>query len=147
MCVAVYISPPMAAGVGDIVTVYDKQHPVPGVEPARYATMPPARATVSGVPVSAVICFDADHNDLVTPLAETGGVVAVPANDWKSFAEIHHRAAVWEAVETGASLVRAAGHGTSSIYDPAGRVVARASSFDGPVVLVADVPARARRAA
>jgi hypothetical protein len=37
-------------------------------------------------------------------------------------------------------VVRSAGHGTSAIYDAAGRVLARASSFDGPVALVADVP-------
>ena len=35
-------------------------------------------------------------------------------------------------------------HGISAIYDAAGRVLARASSFDGPVSLVADVPPEAR---
>jgi apolipoprotein N-acyltransferase len=85
----------------------------------------------------------ADHNDLVAPVARPGGVLAVPTNDWRNFTEIHHRAAVWEAVETGVTVIRSAGHGTSSIYDPAGRVLGRASSFDGPVVLVADVPAPA----
>jgi predicted amidohydrolase len=128
---------------GAIVAVYDKQHPVPGAEPPRYSTMPPALVGQDGVAVSAIICYDIDHNDLVAPVAQAGGVLAVPTNDWRNFTEIHHRAAVWEAVQTGVTVIRSAGHGMSSIYDPAGRVLGRASSFDGPVVLVADVPAPA----
>jgi len=125
---------------GTIAAVYDKQHPVRGAEPGRYSKMPPALVEQDGVPISAIICFDIDHNDLVAPVARAGGVLAAPTNDWRSFAEIHHRAAVWAAVASGVTVVRSAGHGTSSIYDAAGRVLARASSFEGPVVLVADVP-------
>ncbi|HMK92856.1 MAG TPA: nitrilase-related carbon-nitrogen hydrolase [Thermoleophilia bacterium] len=125
---------------GAIAAVYDKQHPVRGAEPPRCSKMPPALVTNDGTPVSAIICFDIDHNDLVGPIARAGGLLAVPTNDWRNFTEIHHRAAVWEAVATGVAVIRSAGHGVSSIYDAAGRVIARASSFDGPVVLVADVP-------
>jgi hypothetical protein len=44
---------------------------------------------------------------------------------------------------TGATVVRATGHGISAIFDGTGRVLACASSASGPVVLVADAPVEA----
>jgi predicted amidohydrolase len=124
---------------GAIVATYEKQHPF-GMDPKPQTRMPPALLPRDPVPVSGVICFDLDYADLIRPIARAGGVLAVPANDWAEEAEMHHRSAVWTPVLAGVPLVRSAGHGTSAIYDAAGRVLARASSFDGPVALVADVP-------
>ncbi len=73
-------------------------------------------------------------------------MLAVPANDWKEIVEMHHRSAVWAAVMAGVPVVRSTCPGISAIYDAAGRVAAKASSFDGPVVLVADVPISMRAA-
>jgi apolipoprotein N-acyltransferase len=87
-----------------------------------------------------VICYDGNFNDLVRPVARTGGVLAIPANDWKEIEQLHSPSAVWVAVMTGVPLVRSTGHGRSVVFDAAGRLVAMASSFDGPVTLVADVP-------
>lgn len=67
--------------------------------------------------------------------------LVAPANDWfLGFDELHHRTAVWSAVMSGVSVLRATGHGISSVTDGAGRVLARQSSREGPVVLVVDMP-------
>ena len=77
--------------------------------------------------------------DWVHPVARAGGLLAVPANDWREVQEAHHRVATWAAVIAGLPVIRATGHGVSAIIDAAGRVLERGSSFDRPVVLVADV--------
>ena len=125
---------------GQIVATYEKQHPMARVEPKRKMRMPPALLQRDPFPISGVICFDLDFNDLVRPVSRAGGVLAVPANDWQGTEELHHRSTVWATVMAGVPVVRSSGHGISSVYDAAGRVLARANSFDGPVVLVADVP-------
>ena len=130
----------IADQAGAIVAAYEKQHPVPGAEARRKVRMPPALLSHGRFPVSAVICYDGNFNDLVRPVARTGGVLAIPANDWKEIEQLHSPSAVWVAVMTGVPLVRSTGHGRSVVFDAAGRLVAMASSFDGPVTLVADVP-------
>lgn len=125
---------------GSIAVTYDKQHPMIGVEDRRQVQMPPALLAVGPVPVSGVICVDLDYGDMIRPVARAGGLLAVPSNDWREFAEIHHRSAVWSVVMAGVPTVRAVGHGISAVFDAAGRVLARQSSFDGPVALIADVP-------
>ena len=69
-------------------------------------------------------------------------MLVAPSNDWRLLQDIHHSVAVWSVVMTGVPLVRAAANGISAIFDAAGRVVACASAFDGPVVIVADVSIR-----
>ena len=124
---------------GEIAAIYDKQHPVKGAEPGRYQKMAPA--LVQGdVPISGLICYDLDYSDVLRPVARVGGLLAVPSNDWRAFEETHHRAGAWAAAITGVPVVRSTGHGISAVFDATGRVLARASSFDGPVVVVADVP-------
>jgi predicted amidohydrolase len=127
---------------GNVAAMYEKQHPAP-IEAKRHERMPPARAVVASLAdlvVSSVICVDLDYGDLVGPVENAGGILAVPANDWRKFERLHHRTAVWAAVMSGVSLVRSTGHGISSAYDAAGRVIAEKSSADGPVVLVVDLP-------
>lgn len=126
-----------------VVFTYDKQHPARGLEPAPTARMAPGpqRSPDRAWALSAVICVDLDYTDLVAPVRAAGGVLCVPANDWfGGFEELHHETAVWAAVCTGVTVVRATGHGVSAIFDGAGRVLARASSERGAVVLVADAP-------
>lgn len=124
---------------GEIVVTYLKQHPAPG-EPKPARRMPPALLQADPFPVSAVICIDLDYSDLVRPVGRAGGVLAVPVHDWDEIFEMHHRSAVWAAVMAGVPVVRSSGHGISAVYDAAGRVIARANSKTGPVVLVADAP-------
>jgi predicted amidohydrolase len=132
---------------GTTAARYEKQHPGP-LEAARRARMAPSRAQLAerdNLSVSTVICVDLDYADLVSSLKAAGGVLAVPANDWPELEELHHSAAVWSAVMSGLPIVRATGHGISAIFDAAGRVLKRASSRHGAVVLVADVPVGTRK--
>jgi predicted amidohydrolase len=124
---------------GRLLASYDKRHPFGAGERFTPGAEPPAAIT-DPVCVSAAICYDLDYNDLLRPVRSHGGILAAPTNDWAEFAAIHRLAAVWVPVCTGTTLVRAASHGISAIIDPAGRTLAEASSFDGPVTLVADAP-------
>jgi predicted amidohydrolase len=126
---------------GDVMARYEKQHPAP-VEAKRHERMRPGvvELDVPGQALSTVICVDLDYNDLIRPVTRTGGILAAPSNDWPVFEALHHRTAVWAAVMSGVSLIRATGHGTSAAYDPSGRVLRQQSSLNGPVVLVADLP-------
>lgn len=137
----------------DVVTprgersTHDKQHPAPGIEPAPRALTGPgahvlaARGAVSSTTLSTVICVDLDYADLVGPVRARRGLLAVPSNDWPGgFERDHDRTSVWAAVLTETTVIRATGHGLSSMRDGAGRLLGRASSLEGPVVLVCDVP-------
>ena len=67
------------------------------------------------------------------------------ANDWPGpFAELHHRSAIWAAVLTETTVIRATGHGICSARDGAGAILARASSIEKPTVMVVDVPVASR---
>ena len=130
---------------------YDKQHSARGLEPPRIERTPVGPHDVlkaEAVNLSTVICADLDYPDHVAILRALGGVLAVPANDWFAggFAALHHDAAVWTPARSGVAMIRATGHGISSIVDGAGRILAQRSSADGPVVLVADVPHERRHA-
>lgn len=128
-----------------VVDFYEKQHPARGLEPGRERRMRPGphrvRAGDDTLELSTVICVDLDYGDLIGPVRASGGILAAPSNDWfGGFEELHHQTAVWSAVMTGVTTVRATGHGISSVIDGAGRVLARQSSLDGPVVLIVDAP-------
>jgi predicted amidohydrolase len=134
----------VVVGPAGLLARYEKQHPGP-IEPKRFERMPPGQAFIHGpeaTTLSTVICVDLDYGDLVRPVARAGGLLAVPANDWPGYDTLHHRAAVWSAVMSGTSVLRATGHGISAAYDPAGRVLAEQSSLSGrrSVVLVVEVP-------
>ncbi|MBX3184639.1 MAG: hypothetical protein KF915_18565 [Polyangiaceae bacterium] len=128
-------------GPSGVLARYEKQHGAP-IEPKRRERMPPGHATTDEVSISTVICVDLDYGDLVPSVARRGGLLAVPANDWPGYETLHHRSAVWAAVMSGTSVLRATGHGITAAYDPAGHVIAQKSSLSerGPVVLVTDVP-------
>ena len=71
--------------------------------------MPPALFGSDRFPVSAVICYDGNVNDLVRPVARAGGVLAIPANDWKEIGQLHSPSLIWVAVMTGVPLIRSTG--------------------------------------
>jgi apolipoprotein N-acyltransferase len=125
---------------GDLAASYDKQHPIQGAEPKRNAKMPPANLPGPEGQLSAMICYDLDYPEMTRDVARHGGLLAVPANDWRELQEMHHHAAIWGAVLSGAIVVRATTPGVSAVIDAAGRVLTRASSFDGPALVVADAP-------
>jgi predicted amidohydrolase len=126
---------------GETLMRYEKQHPGP-IEPPRLTrTVPGPCAGPREIPLSTVICVDLDYGDLLAPIRRAGGVLAVPANDWPAFDEVHHQTSVWAAVIAGVPIVRATGHGISCARDAAGRVLARRSSHTGAGLLVCDLPA------
>jgi apolipoprotein N-acyltransferase len=129
---------------GGVVGSYQKQHPTLGMEPKPQArTFPGPHHVVTRartLPLSTVICVDLDYGDLIATARRVGGVLNVPANDWPIFERMHHRTAVWAAAMSGVPILRSTGHGTSSVYDGAGRVLASQCNLHEPVVLVADVP-------
>jgi apolipoprotein N-acyltransferase len=84
--------------------------------------MPPALLSRDRFPVSAVICYDANINDLVRPLARAGGLLAIPSNDWKEIEQLHSPSAVWVPVMTAVPLIRSTGHRRSVVFDAAGRL-------------------------
>jgi len=124
-----------------VVGSYDKQHPARGLEPGCISKMEVGpHALRSGAALSTAICVDLDYLDVAQSARRAGTVLAAPSNDWfGGFEVLHHRSAVWSAVIGGVPIVRSTGHGISSIYDAAGRVVMQQTSATGPVVLVCDV--------
>lgn len=130
--------------LGNLVAEYQKQHPALGLEPRPTLRTPSGPHHVQTrarmLPLSAVICVDLDYADVIKGAKRAGGVLNVPANDWPIFERVHHRTAVWAAAMSGVPILRATGHGISSVYDGAGRVLASQSSLEGPVALVVDVP-------
>ncbi len=133
---------------GQHLAHYEKQHPIAHLEGKRERRQAPGPWPVMcgdrHVALSTVLCVDLDYDDLRDPVRQAGGILAVPANDWPVFDELHHRAAVWAAVTTGVSIVRATGWGISAMFDGAGRVLAKASSVHQAAVLVADIPCAER---
>lgn len=130
--------------LGNLVAEYQKQHPALGIEPKPTLRTPfgphHVQTRSRTLPLSAVICVDLDYADVVATAKRVGGVLNVPANDWPNIEHMHHRTAVWAAAMSGVPIVRATGHGISSVYDGAGRVLASQSSLTGPVTLVVDIP-------
>lgn len=126
---------------GGVVGHFDKQHPARGAEPPCLTKMEVGPHRLSGgATLSTAICVDLDYSDIARSARRAGALLAAPSNDWPGgFEVLHHRSAVWSAVMAGVPIVRATGHGISSVYDGAGRVIAQQGSLDGPVVLVADV--------
>jgi hypothetical protein len=120
------------------------QHPALGVEPKPTLRTPSGphhvQTRARTLPLSAAICVDLDYADVIKCAKRAGGVLNVPANDWRVFERVHHRTAVWAAAMSGVPIPRATGHGISSVYDGAGPVLASQSSLKGPVTLVVDVP-------
>jgi predicted amidohydrolase len=130
----------IADETGSIAVTYDKQHPMPGVEDRRRVPMPPGLLARDPFAVSGVICVNLDYGDMVRPSLARVECWPCPPTTGRHSMRLHDRNAVWAVVMAGVPMVRATGHGMSSVYDAAGRVIARQSSFDGPVVLVADAP-------
>ena len=106
----------IADQTGAIAVTHDKQHPGLGLEPPPEKRTPPALLPGTPFPLCAVQCVDLDYPDLVRPVSRAGGVLAVPADDWKEIADMHHRSAVWSAVMAGVPVVRSNGHGRCRVW-------------------------------
>ncbi|HEU4534072.1 MAG TPA: nitrilase-related carbon-nitrogen hydrolase, partial [Polyangiaceae bacterium] len=126
---------------GGIAWTYQKARPVPG-EPIAAGD---GRVRVLDTPygrLAALICFDADFPELARQAGRADAdVLLIAANDWPAVADAHADMARLRGVETGASIVRATGHGVSLAADREGRVLARGDDASAPFLL-AEVPLR-----
>ncbi|MRH90018.1 nitrilase [Nocardia sp. SYP-A9097] len=133
--IAVLIAPD-----GQVLSTYDKAHPVPGMESLRPGDgIVPVSHTPYGR-LANVICFDADFPGTLRTRAD---IMLVPANDWKGIARTHSANAVFRAVENGYSLVRQTSNGIAITVDAYGVPLARTNYFGtAQQSMVVSVPTR-----
>ncbi|MFO0652636.1 MAG: nitrilase-related carbon-nitrogen hydrolase, partial [Polyangiales bacterium] len=131
---------------GEVLATYSKAHPVPGAEATRAGDgVVPVVATAVGR-LALVICFDADHPELVRQAARgRADLLVVPGNDWRDITPYHTAMAAWRARELGLPMVRAASSGESAVFDSDGHVVTRQRTVargDSPMRALAPVGMR-----
>jgi apolipoprotein N-acyltransferase len=125
------------------VTLYDKQHPVPGLEardiPGRSDLVVPSPAGRIGV----AICKDMHFPDLGRGYGgQDAGLMLVPAWDFVSDAWLSDRLTALRGVESGYAIARAAREGISSLSDSRGRILAEGMSGPGMTVVTGMAPTR-----
>lgn len=130
----------LVAPDGKVLSIFDKAHPVPGMESLRPGDgIVPVSATPYGR-LANVICFDADFPSTLRTRAD---IMFVPANDWKGIERTHSANAVFRAVENGYALVRQTSNGISIAVDAYGASLARTNYFStAQQSMVVSVPTR-----
>lgn len=102
---------------------YQKNHPVPGLEPVAPVTNDPPVIDTPVGRLSNVICFDGDFPALTRVPAD---IMLLPGWDWPAMGYTHTmKMARLRAIENGYSLFRVDYDGTSGAFDPYGRGLAR----------------------
>jgi apolipoprotein N-acyltransferase len=129
---------------GHVLVSYLKSHAVMGWEAGIMKLgdgQLPVIATDEGR-IAGAICFDADFPEFIRQAGQrSAGLLIVPANEWREIKDIHVHMAAFRAIENGVSLVRPAASGTSSAFDPWGRVLGVADFFaPGDRTLIVQVP-------
>ncbi|MET8007005.1 nitrilase-related carbon-nitrogen hydrolase [Nonomuraea glycinis] len=123
---------------GKQVWVYNKTHPVPGLEfyPGGDGVVPVAETPYGRL--ATVICFDADFPELLRVDAD---IMMVPARDWPEVGAMHSQNAQLRAVENGYAMIRQAEFGVSGAFDQQGRTLA-AHDYAGADrhIVYSDVP-------
>ena len=121
---------------GEPLNTYFKNIPVMGVEPSF-----PGDGKVPAIDsdygkLSPVICYDADHPDLIAQTSTTKtGLLVVPTGDWDAIAPLHTYMAAVRSIENGVPMLKATNHGTSALVDAYGRVVAEEYlNADAPIL-------------
>jgi apolipoprotein N-acyltransferase len=115
---------------GTIVGNYLKAHPVPG-EPILKGNGDMLLADTPYGRLGVVICFDADFTSTSRKAAVNDvDILIAPSNDWREISTIHAEMAVFRAVESGASLIRATSNGSTVIADPFGNILSSSDSFE-----------------
>lgn len=123
---------------GQQQAIYDKVHPVVGMEDIRPGTAPPPVVATEFGRLAAMICYDNDYADTAGVDAD---ILLLPAADWEGFDRLHTQKATMRAVEYGYALVRQDAEGTAATFDAHGRTLAAADWFrTDQQVMVAQVP-------
>ncbi|MFQ6330688.1 nitrilase-related carbon-nitrogen hydrolase [Nocardia sp. CWNU-33] len=130
----------LVAPDGQVLSTFDKAHPVPGLESLRPGD---GIVSVSATPygrIASVVCFDADFPRTMRTRAD---IMFVPANDWKGIERMHAANAVFRAVENGYNLVRETSNGIAITVDAYGTTLARTDYFSTTQQsMVVSVPTR-----
>jgi len=115
---------------GKIAGNYLKANPIPG-EPIIKGNGDMLTVDTPYGRLGVVICFDADFTRTShMVVSKDVDILIAPSNDWREIGTIHADIAVFRAIESGASLVRATSNGTSVIADSFGRALAKENSFE-----------------
>lgn len=127
---------------GRLMGVYGKDHPVVwmGETSITSGTYPAYRTSLGRI--GTIICYDLNFTDTARKVAGNGAqIIAVGSNDWSSLAPRQYANLVMRAVENRVSLVKADTMYDSAMIDPAGRILAVASSTTASEkILAATVP-------
>ncbi len=103
---------------GNLLWHYRKSRPVPGMEDlvipgdGRIAKAVTAEGRFAGM-----ICFDADHLEMMRQIGRDADLLLVPSDDWKQVADLHSKMIRIRAIEYGIPIVRSTLHGLSAAYD------------------------------
>ncbi len=126
---------------GQLLNEYFKNIPVMGVEPSF-----PGDGVVPAIPttfgnISPLICYDADHPQLVDQTSTNGtALMVVPTGDWDAIAPFHTYMAAVRCIENGVGMLKATNHGLSAIIDNRGNIVTSATLDSDQQVLVGELP-------
>lgn len=129
---------------GNQVWSYDKNYPVPVLEPVQPRMSPVPVAQTPFGRLSSVICFDGDFPALNRVNSD---IMIIPGFDWPEVGRMHTlKAARLRAIENGYALIRIAYHSQSAAFDRFGNVLATQDTT-GPErhIMYADVPAKGER--
>lgn len=121
---------------GQVVTNYDKQHLIPGVEPEKPGHERVVLHESSGR-WGLQICKDMDFPKLSREYASEGtNLMLVPAWDFDLDRWLHARMAVLRAVENGFALARSARNGLLTLSDNCGRILAEVATVSDRFVSI-----------
>ena len=118
--------------------LYDKVHPVMGLESIVPGTEPPPVLETEYGRLAAMICYDLDYADTARTDAD---IVLLPSADWPGFDRLHTEKAKVTAVEQGYAVVRQDAHGTAATFDARGRTLAAVDYYGTDrQVMITEVP-------
>jgi apolipoprotein N-acyltransferase len=118
---------------------YQKNHPVPGMEPVPPGHTPVPVITTPFGRLANVICFDADFPALTRVNAD---IMIVPGYDWPEMGRVHTlKMAKLRAIENGYSLIRQDFLGQSAAFDRLGHLLATQDTTSAAQhMILTDVP-------
>jgi apolipoprotein N-acyltransferase len=126
---------------GKILWIYDKSHPIPGMEDYAPGTGKPSLAQTPWARLANVICYDADFPGMMHAPAD---IMLIPGGDWPQIGSVHTlRMASLRAIENGYSIFREDFNGLSAVIDYQGRVLATQDTTTlGQHIMLAEVPTK-----
>ena len=127
---------------GEMISVYDKQRPVPGIEREFTAGVRNGIQKIEGTTYGIAICKDMHFASLARSYKRDGAdVMLVPAWDFDRDDWMTARMTAMRGVESGFTVIRASRQGMLTVSDRTGRILAEKRSGGLPgVSLIASAP-------